>query len=70
MFVFPVAVDALGGTMTSYWLVSYIILWLLVIVDSLVIIVLAREIEALHKHMDSLLPYLSKLHLDDRPPAE
>ncbi len=56
--------------MTSYWLVSYIILWLLVIVDSLVIIVLAREIEALHKHMDSLLPYLSKLHLDDRPPAE
>lgn len=56
--------------MTGFWLVSYIILWLLVVVGGLIIIALAREIEVLHKHMDSLSPYLSKLHLDGEPPTK
>lgn len=50
--------------MTGFWLVSYIVLWLIVIVSGLTIIVLAREIEVLHKHMDSLRPYLSKNHVE------
>ncbi|MEB2334787.1 MAG: hypothetical protein OZ914_10820 [Anaerolineaceae bacterium] len=46
--------------MTGFWLVSYIVLWLLVIVGGLIIIALAREVETLHNHVEFLLPYLSK----------
>ena len=46
--------------MTGFWLVSYIILWLLVIVGGLILIALAREVEVLHKHVDSLRHYLTK----------
>lgn len=56
--------------MTGFWLVSYLVLWLIVIVSGLTIIALAREIEVLHKHVDSILPYLSKTHIDSQPPAE
>lgn len=56
--------------MTGFWLVSYIVLWLIVIVGGLILIALAREIEALHKQMDSLLPYLSKSHQDSQAPPE
>ncbi len=45
--------------MTGFWLVSYIVLWLIMIVSGLTIIALAREIEALHKKIDSLGTYLS-----------
>ncbi len=45
--------------MTGLWLVSYIILWLIMIVSGLTIIALAREIETLHKKIDSLGAHLS-----------
>ncbi len=56
--------------MTGFWLVSYIVLWLIVIVSGLTIIALAREIEVLHKQMDSLLPYLSKTDSGGQSPTE
>ena len=56
--------------MTGFWLVSYIVLWLIVIVSGLTIIALAREIEILHKNIDTLLPYLSKTDSDSQLPAE
>ena len=62
-----VNVDTCGGLMTGFWLLSYIVLWLLVIVGGLIIIALAREIEVLHKHVNSLLPYLSKMEPDSDP---
>jgi uncharacterized membrane protein YccC len=45
--------------MSGFWLVSYIVLWALVIGVGLVILALAREIEALHTRLDSALDYLS-----------
>ncbi|GAB4463507.1 MAG: hypothetical protein Kow0070_24100 [Anaerolineales bacterium] len=38
--------------MSGFWLVSYIVLWLMVIGEGLVILALAREIEELHKRQD------------------
>lgn len=52
--------DVFGGIMTGFWLVSYIVLWLLVIVGGLTLIALAREVEVLHKQVDSLRHYLAK----------
>jgi predicted Holliday junction resolvase-like endonuclease len=46
--------------MTGFWLASYIVLWLIVVAGSLIIMALAREIEELHKRIDSLQPYLTK----------
>lgn len=51
--------------MSGLWLMSYILLWLIVIASGLAIVALAREIEVMHKHLDSLRPYLSKKHKDD-----
>lgn len=65
-----VTVDPFGGMMTGFWLVSYIVLWLIVIVGGLIIIALAREIEVLHRHVDSLLPYLSKIESDSQSSTE
>lgn len=56
--------------MNGFWLVSYIVLWLVTIGEGLVLLALAREVEVLHKHVDSILPYLSKTHIDSQPPAE
>ena len=44
--------------MSGMWLVSYGILWLLVITAGLVIFALAREVELLHKHFDALIKFL------------
>ena len=52
--------DVLGGIMTGFWLVSYIMLWLLVIVGGLILIALAREVETLHKQIETLGRYLTK----------
>jgi hypothetical protein len=51
--------------MTGFWLVSYIVLWLIVIVGGFTIIALAREIEVLHKHIDSLRRYTSRMGGED-----
>ena len=48
--------------MTGLWLLSYVILWLLLIATGLVILALAREIEALHTRLDSLYHLLDKVH--------
>ncbi len=40
--------------MTGIWLVSYLILWLLVLGGGAVILMLAREIEALHARLDNV----------------
>lgn len=50
--------------MTGFWLVSYIVLWLVVIVEGLTIVALTREFEELHKKLDSLQAYLTKKHND------
>ena len=39
--------------MTGFWLISYVVLWLLVLGEGLVILVLAREIESLHKRLEA-----------------
>ncbi len=46
--------------MSGFWLVSYLVLWVLVIGAALVILALAREIEALHKHLEALQKFLSR----------
>lgn len=52
--------------MTGVWLASYIVLWAIVVVEGLVILALAREIETLHKHLDSLRTYLLSFEKDDK----
>ena len=44
--------------MSGFWLISYIILWLLVIGGALGFFAMAREIETLHKKLDTLEKYL------------
>lgn len=44
--------------MSGFWLVSYVILWLLLIGAVLVILAMAREVEALHSRLDRLQKYL------------
>lgn len=44
--------------MNGFWLISYIVLWVIVIVGGLIILALSREIEHLHEHFDSLLKYI------------
>ena len=51
--------------MTGFWLLSYIVLWLIAIGEGLVILALAREVEELHKHLDSLNHHSSKTDNDD-----
>ena len=46
--------------MNGFWLISYVILWVLMIGSGLVILALAREVEALHKRLDILQKYLVK----------
>jgi hypothetical protein len=38
--------------MTGFWLISYVVLWIMVVTEGLVILALAREIEALHSRVD------------------
>ncbi len=47
--------------MLTMWLISYIFLWIIVVLGGLIILALAREIEVLHKHQESLHSYLSKV---------
>lgn len=47
--------------MSTLWLISYVILWLLVISAGFVILALVREVEALHMRLDSLQKHLLKM---------
>ena len=40
--------------MTGLWLVSYLILWLIVVISALVVLALSREVEYLHKQIEAL----------------
>lgn len=40
--------------MSGLWLVSYVVLWVLAMGGGLVILALAREIEALYTRLDSV----------------
>ena len=44
--------------MNGFWLISYVILWLLVIGGALGFFAMAREMETLHKKLDTLEKYL------------
>ncbi len=44
--------------MTGLWLITYIILWIIVIMGVITILAMAREIEVLHRHLDSLKHFL------------
>ncbi len=45
--------------MSGFWLISYIVQWVIIIVEALIILALSREIEHLHGHFDSLRKYIS-----------
>lgn len=40
--------------MTGFWLISFLVLWIVVIGLAMVILALAREVEVLHKRVDSI----------------
>ncbi len=40
--------------MTGFWLVSYIVLWVVVIGEGLVILMFARELDALHTRLEAV----------------
>lgn len=40
--------------MTGFWLVSYIVLWVVVIGEGLVILMLSREIESVHTRLEAV----------------
>jgi hypothetical protein len=40
--------------MTGIWLISYVVLWLLVLGGGAVILILAREIEMLHTRLEAV----------------
>jgi hypothetical protein len=44
--------------MSVFWWISYAVLWLLVIGGCLTLLALAREIESLHKKVETLEKYL------------
>ncbi len=39
--------------MTGFWLISYVVLWLVVLGLGLVILVMAREIEQMHARLEA-----------------
>lgn len=47
--------------MSGFWLISYIILWLVVIGGGLAFLTVARETESLHKRIDSLEKLLRQI---------
>lgn len=46
--------------MSGFWLISFVVLWILVVSLALVILALAREIESLHTRLDSLTKFLGR----------
>lgn len=50
--------------MSILWLISYIGLWIIVIVLGLTVLALIREVEQIHKKYVSLIPYFLKLTND------
>lgn len=40
--------------MTGLWLISYVVLWLLVLGGAVVVLLLAREIETLHARLEAV----------------
>jgi Trk-type K+ transport system membrane component len=44
--------------MNGFWLISYLILWLVVIGGALGFFAMAREMETLHKKLDTLEKFL------------
>lgn len=50
--------------MSGWWLLSYVVLWILMIAAGLAILALAREVETLHKRLDSLHKILSSSSVD------
>ena len=51
--------------MSGFWLVSYVVLWLVVISGGLAFLAMAREMETLHKKLDALQKFLQ-----GKPPEE
>lgn len=51
--------------MTGLWLVSYVLLWIIIVVGGLVILSLVREIGVLYKRIDVLTSTLTKKYRDD-----
>jgi len=46
--------------MSGFWLVSYVVLWLVVIGGGVAFLAIAREMETLHKKLDTLEKYLHR----------
>ena len=51
--------------MTGFWLVSYVILWVVVIFGGLAVLAIAREIEQIYKKLETLQNLLQ-----DKPAEE
>ena len=59
--------------MNGLWLVSYVVLWLLVIASGLIIFALSKEVESLHKSLKEILDILSspyRANKTENPTAE
>ena len=52
--------------MTGFWLVSFIVLWIVVISLALIIFMMAREIEVLHTRLDSYKHFYKSLDGNER----
>ena len=53
--------------MTGFWLVSFIVLWVVVVGLALVILAIAREIEQLHARLEAMQRYLAGYPVENRP---
>ena len=50
--------------MSGFWLISFIVLWIMVVIQGLIILALAREIEKIRKWLESLRKFINN------PPAD
>jgi hypothetical protein len=52
--------------MNEYWLVSYIILWLVVIGCGLILLAIAREVESMHGKLETLDQFIRRETYKDK----
>jgi flagellar motor component MotA len=53
--------------MSGLWLVSYVVLWLVVMGGALAFFAMAREMETLHKKLDTLQKFFQGQPPEEKP---
>lgn len=56
--------------MTGFWLASFIVLWVVVVSLALVILAMAREIEDMHRRLESMSHYMASYPVEKSPKDE